>query len=141
MATLLSLFALAVFLLGSIVNRHQGGGQHDVTLGGVVLAYFAGGIGGGFIVGLLRPLFRWRAGSIAAGILAATLFYGAIGVVVSGPISHWTSEEWIIAIILGVCLGTMAGNSSWEDYVYPKLPPPEPTDPYERRPLYRRWPR
>jgi hypothetical protein len=34
--------------------------DHDTTFGGVVAVYFGGGLVGGAVVGLLRPLTCWR---------------------------------------------------------------------------------
>lgn len=45
----------------------------------IVAAYWVGGIIGGGIVGLLRPIARWPLGTMLIGIPAAIAIYGAVG--------------------------------------------------------------
>ena len=48
----------------------------------MVAAYWTGGIIGGAIVGLLRPLAQWPLGTMLIGIPTAAAVYGAIGVAI-----------------------------------------------------------
>lgn len=137
MAALLSLFVIVLF----VARPHRLEEEYGLTLGTLILTYCIGGLGGGFIVGSMRPLSRWRVGAIATRIVSATFVYGAIGVAISGPIAKWREEEWIVATVLGLVGGSVIGNRMWEDDVYPTLPPPEAGDPPTRASRYTRWPR
>jgi MFS family permease len=135
-----ALFSLLVTVL-FLARPHRLMEEHAVSLGALILTYFIGGLGGGFIVGLMRPLSRWRAGSVATGIVSATFVYGAIGAAMYGPITRWREEHWIVAIVPGLVGGSVIGNWTWEEAVYPTLPPSEAGDPPTRNSRYTRWPR
>ena len=134
--------ACAVVLVAYVTILFLVAGQrpfvaNGITYGKIVWAYLAGGLGGGIIVGLLRPLTRRRAGGILTGILVATCAYGAIAVGISGWVTRWDTGDWVVLAILGLGGGTYGGNSFWEEFVYPKLPPPlsDSDEPPRRRPL------
>lgn len=118
--------ALAVFfcLVGVALYVARGPrllAPYGITLGELMLVYLAGGTAAGTVVGLARPLLRWRIGAIAAGILGALLVYGAAGIALTGPVTRWRTENWIVEIVLGIIGGSVAGNSLWERYVEPNL--------------------
>src|SRR4051794_12003981 len=45
--------------------------DYGTSFGEVALLYVIGGIGGGLIVGIFRPVLRWRWGAALIGALAA----------------------------------------------------------------------
>ncbi|HEX6964639.1 MAG TPA: hypothetical protein VF166_02495 [Gemmatimonadaceae bacterium] len=78
-ALLFSLYALGIFVFASVGARTNYFASNSPWL--VVVSYFAGGIGGGVIAGLLRPLARWALGTMVMGILAAFPVYGAVALI------------------------------------------------------------
>lgn len=100
---------------------------YGLTFETLSVAYIVGGIGGGLILGLARPLTRWRSGGIVTSILVATFVYGAAAVAMHGWITRWNIEDWAGVLVLGLGTGTIGGNRFWEEFVYPKLPPPLPS--------------
>jgi len=131
----------AVFcLLGVALFVMRGPGFLDgygITFGTLMLVYLVGGAGAGAVVGLARPLLRWRVGAIATGIVGGTIVYGAVTVALVGPIGQWGTIERAVPVILGIFTGSLFGNRAWEEFVEPtlerpKLPPGPPTP---RRPL------
>ena len=77
--------------------------------------YFFGGTAAGVVVGVLRPLARWRAGAIVVGIIAAFFVVLGIGVARSGLPSRWTSADWFALTVLSIFFGAFAGNHFWKD--------------------------
>lgn len=85
------------------------------SLGVVIGTYFFGGITAGLVVGILRPLTRWRSGAIFVGIIAAFFVFLGIGVASSGLPSRWRSGDWFAMTVLPVFFGAFAGNKFWKD--------------------------
>ncbi|MGH7627289.1 MAG: hypothetical protein ACREOJ_18480, partial [Gemmatimonadaceae bacterium] len=110
---------------------------YGITFGQLMLLYAVAPIAGGLVVGLARPLARWRAGAIVVGIMAAFVIWSGICMTVQGPVSHWRTDDWVLNTILAILTGIYLGNRVWEDTVEPTLPPPElpPGPPPPRRPL------
>lgn len=98
--------------------------QYGVTFKTTVLIYVVGGLGGGMILGLVRPLTRRRSGGILTGILIATFAYGAVGIGLDGWVTRWDVGNWVALLLLGLGVGAYGGNRFWEEFVYPTLPPP-----------------
>jgi len=110
---------------------------YGITFGQLMLLYAAAPIAGGLVVGLARPLTRWRAGAVVVGMMAAFVVVGGIMLTLQGPVNHWQSNEWVVTSIVAILTGIYLGNGFWEDTVEPTLPPPElpPGPPPPRRPL------
>src|SRR6185437_16691712 len=110
---------------------------YGITFGQLMLLYAAAPIAGGLIVGLARPLTRWRAGAVIVGMMAAFVIWSGICMTLQGPVNRWHSDDWVLNAILAVVTGIYLGNGFWEDRVEPTLPPPElpPGPPPPRRPL------
>ena len=85
---------------------------YDTTFGGVVAVYFAGGLAGGAVVGLLRPLTRWRWGAAMVGVFAA-LPVGAAGRVLRYGLAPWGPKDTITLVIFAVALGGTVGWIYW----------------------------
>lgn len=114
--------------------------KYGVTPTAAMLTYLIGGISGGWIIGLLRPLAKWRLGAIFMGICVGIVVYGLATVSMFGPISHWDRDDWIMVTILGTFTGVIGGNWFWEKEVWPTLPlPPTSADARKPRKLFQRW--
>src|SRR4051812_44073909 len=75
--------------------------KYGLTLGTLMLTYVVGGITGGWIVGVLRPLTHWRFGAILVGISVGFVVYGAAGIAMYGPVTHWDWSAWLVALLPG----------------------------------------
>ena len=104
MGVALSLLALIVFLIGgegTFASLHT-------SFAKAVLAYLLGGIIAGTIVGILRPLARWKAGAVVVGFLAslpvAVLFrLAAVGA------DGWSKRDTGVSLLFAATLGTSLG--------------------------------
>lgn len=113
---------------------------YGISFGAFELGYLGGGAAAGIVLGLNRPLLRWRAGAIATGILGGVLVYGAAVITLSGPIGRWDGGDWFAAITAGVLVGASFGNWAWEQWVEPKLGRlRKPDDPPRPRPPLGLW--
>ena len=86
--------------------------DHDTTFGQVALLYVLGGLGGGLIVGFLRPLLRWRWGATLVGALVAVPI-GAGVLLMSGDGGPWTGGDTVVTIIFALSLGAPVGWMYW----------------------------
>ena len=79
----------ALFMAWAVIARIIGGadafGEKGTTLLTVLALYLFGGVAAGGIVGLLRPIVRWRIGSVLVGIIAAEVIYGAGWIALNQP--------------------------------------------------------
>jgi hypothetical protein len=83
------------------------------SLGQVIASYFAGGILGGAMVGVLWPLARHREGAIVIGIVTAFVVVAAARFASVGSFARWSSDIWVGTIIAAVLLGGLAANFFW----------------------------
>jgi hypothetical protein len=85
-----------------------------ITLRAALGTYVAVGIVGGLIVGLLRPLTKWRPGAYFVGLVAGT--FGASGVMaaLSGPPTAWDFDEWVVVPIIAVAAAWVIGSELWK---------------------------
>lgn len=94
-----SIWVLVMRLLQGTDPRPLPGGSIFV----VVLAYFAAGIIGGVLVGLLRPLAHHMVGAAAVGALVGALIYAAFGLVAV------TADRWSVVLPRGAGVGAIIG--------------------------------
>jgi len=108
-----------------------------IPAGTLVVVYLSGGFISGIVLGLARPLARWRVGAIAIGIADGVICAALINMATDGAIWGWHSMQWIVTVIMGTSIGGITANWFWEDMVEPSLPGPElpPGPPPPRRPL------
>lgn len=78
----------------------------------VALLYLGGGLVGGLVVGLLRPLTRWRLGGVAMGILAALPVGLGVRLMQSG-LEPWEAKDTFTLTIFSLALGGTAGWTYW----------------------------
>ena len=112
MAAYYSLIAFIIYLArGSQPFEDLG-----ATVGGTFAAYWAGGLLGGFLLGLAFPLARNTIGSIGVGILVAVPAFAGISLASSGKLN------WVVILICAGIFGTIgglvnaaAGGPSWDE--------------------------
>ena len=88
---------------------------YDTTLPTVVGIYFAGGLLGGVIVGLLLPLGRCWFGAMLVGALAAQPVFAMVGMAMYPP-SEWATELPLMLLVLAAPMGSAVGLKFWYDY-------------------------
>jgi hypothetical protein len=79
--------------------------------------YFAAGILGGIVVGLLRPLTKYMPGSVSVGMIVGTIVYATMGTLAIG-MENEKFLSWInvsTSIICGVLVGGPVGYKFWKD--------------------------
>ena len=86
--------------------------DHDTTFGGVVAVYFGGGLVGGAVVGLLRPLTRWRWGAAAVGVVAA-LPVGLCCRLLRDGFAPWGPKDTVSVVAFALILGGTIGWIYW----------------------------
>ncbi len=94
-------------------------GQHpfeanDATLGEAIVGYVLGGLVGGVLLGLLRPLTARRWGAVFVGILVGVPAVGAVVLPIEGPPSAWDQADLFAVVVLGTILGAFGGNHYWK---------------------------
>lgn len=111
-ATGFSLIALAMTVLtgGEVINN-QG-----VSLAASIALYWSGGVFGGIVLGLLRPLTRTRVGAALVGVIIMVPVELAIGLLLIGPISTWSRPEWVGLIFGAIFMGGAGGYLYWEPH-------------------------
>ncbi len=88
-------------------------------------AYLFAAVVGGTLVGLLRPLTRWRAGSALLGVVACLLLSLGFLVAMHGAPSSWTRGNVVAGVLTALLYGTVFGSPWWEE------PPPAARPPRE----------
>ena len=72
----------------------------EMTAAQIIAGYYAAALIAGSVLGLLRPLSRWRVGTFIIGAIAGTLVYATIGITMYG----WNEALWV-APVLGLGTG------------------------------------
>jgi hypothetical protein len=118
MAVIFSLYALGVFVVFSITKKHNL--FADVTLPLIAGCYFAGGIVGGCIAGVLRPAARRPLGAMAMGALVAFPVYEAVALIIpllGSDIRTVTfREQLLIGLVCAILVGPPAALSMRTPY-------------------------
>ncbi|HEY9514328.1 MAG TPA: hypothetical protein VIQ74_01520 [Gemmatimonadaceae bacterium] len=109
LAVLYSLWVLFVYAMSGPAPFEDIG----LSLAAVVSFYFAMGILGGTIVGLLWPLARWRVGAFAISITVALMMALSVLVMLDGNPVDWDPRNWILVPVLTLGFGLAFGNSLW----------------------------
>lgn len=98
-AVMFSAFIVVMAVLrGSTTYPHLG-----VTTETVVAVYFVVGLAGGAMLGLLRPLLRYRLGVAFVGWIVATIVYTGAGISMDG----WGLRQLAFGSALGALVGPL----------------------------------
>jgi hypothetical protein len=108
-ATVYSVYTIVLFITRGTAPFDANG----VTPAGVIAAYYGGGLVAGGIVGVFRPLLRWRLGATFVGIVAAFAVFAGIGMANEGYLWHWTARTWQVSIIASLILGPVCADIVW----------------------------
>ena len=107
MATIYSAFAGAMYILDSSTSSAEEG----ITLGAVILTYYAAGAVGGVVTGVMLPLGRTRYGRMLIGVSAALVFFFCAYTAMDGPVWSWNRDAWegliFLSLLFGVALALM----------------------------------
>jgi hypothetical protein len=107
-AAFYSAAAVLIWLVrGDVAFEAQG-----TSLWQVLLAYVAGGMAAGVVVGLLMPLGRTRFGAGVIGFVAAVPVMFVVGMAVSPP-PTWFTRVPIVAFGCAAILGPIVGIQFW----------------------------
>jgi hypothetical protein len=99
-----SLFAWAVFNAKSIAQVEQMG----ATLAQVIVAYWAGAVLGGGLVGAFLPVGRRPLGAFGLGTLGALPFF-LIAFLVIASDAPWLPDQVVMALIASLVVGGSLG--------------------------------
>lgn len=100
----------AIALLILLLRGQAAFAEADTTFLRVLLFYWAGGLTGGVLVGLLWPLGRSRVGAALLGAIVGVPV-GCMAMLVVTPPSRW-HESVVVAAVLGLILGPFFGLAS-----------------------------
>ena len=110
----------ALFMAWAVFVRIVGGadafGEKGTTLLTVLALYLFGGVAAGGIVGLLRPIARWRIGSAIVGIICAEVIYGAGWIALNGPREKGAV---VVVTLIAVFTGIPGGLALHEIFAEP----------------------
>ena len=84
--------------------------QYDLSLGAIIVTYFVGGVAGGAVVGVLRPLTKYFVGAALVGLVAALPLAMAVGVATHGDPRHWSADNWDFVRFFLHSVGTAVGG-------------------------------
>lgn len=87
--------------------------EYGVSLWRILESYFAGGICAGAVVGLARPLTKYRIGAAFVGILAAGPVALAIAIASDGMPRQWADGTWVAVWVIVLFLGPIVGYARW----------------------------
>jgi riboflavin transporter FmnP len=101
-------------ILGGARFFVQGSSHFSIPL--VILGYFAMGLIGGLIAGLMRPLAHTRLGATAMGIIIGILVYGIAMIIAVGQKRFLSAPGLASTITLGTIIGGLFGHNSWKKH-------------------------
>lgn len=108
--------AVAYSLLALLIYVASGARPFDsvrMSVGGLMAAYASGGIAGGLIAGVLRPLGRTRLGAMAGTTFVFAPLGLVLGTAIIGPLRQWTTYQRVGMLLWCVFFGVTLGNRYW----------------------------
>ena len=94
-------FAIFFSAIAFVTFLHHGARpflEKHVTFGAVILVYFIGGVLGGAVLGLLRPLSRFFLGALVVGTIVGFVLFASIMIAVQGLPTTWDRSIWLALI-------------------------------------------
>jgi hypothetical protein len=85
---------------------------YNTSFGEIAILYLYGGVGGGLIVGLLRPLLRWWWGAALVGVVAVIPVGFAFQLMRSG-FAAWGPKDTLVVVIFSIGFGATVGWVNW----------------------------
>jgi len=104
-----SLLGTALFVLQGTVL----GNPSRFSFPLVILGYFAMGVMGGVLVGVLRPLGQGRVGATILGIISGILVYAIAIIVAVGEKEFLSLPGLVSTLVLGTIIGGLCGHTTW----------------------------
>ena len=100
-ATMMSLLVL----ISSLWRETPTSESYGVSMGSMVITYYAAGIIGGGLVGVVLRFGDNWATRLSAGLIAAFALFFCIAIATDGWISSWTGGDWVRVLVLTVVFG------------------------------------
>lgn len=110
----------AIAILLFVVRGPRAFVHNGVSLASTIAVYAIGGILGGLILGLLRPLTRYLFGVLLAAIAVSAPLFGGILVATRGVPWEWSQKTWITFTIATCVFGPLFGFINWRQNRKPK---------------------
>ena len=102
MASIYAMYAIGLYALEGPRPFEQNG----TSIAVVLATYYAAGVIGGGVVGLLMPFTASIVGSAAVGVLVAFISFFGIAIANEGPAWRWSSAVWVQLLIFAFLFGT-----------------------------------
>jgi hypothetical protein len=103
-AALFSIYVGVLFAIGHAELAET----YGMTVGAIMVGYFAAGLVAGTVVGILRPLTRWIFDASLVGFVAGVGVAAAL-VIGEQSIADWSRAEIIKVLVLGTLWGPAGG--------------------------------
>ena len=94
-------------LLNHVVGGSRAVERSGATVPAVIMAYYATGLFGGAVVGLLLPLARKPGGTIAVGAIAGSIAFISVQMAMKGAIWTWDRGTIVQTALLGIVFGSI----------------------------------
>lgn len=113
--TLYSLYALLLYA----IRGDRPFAENGTTLARAIAAYYAGGLVGGVVLGVLRPIAITLGGAIVIGVVAFLAIMAGAGMAAFGPPWRWGVAEVVTLLITASIFGVTFGAYGWHRFVRP----------------------
>lgn len=109
------LYAGLAVVLYAVDGGSQRFDRNGIAIGSLFVVYLLGGLSSGVILGAFRSALAKRVSATAVSILAAVPL--AIGVIMllRGPLTRWTTSEWLGVGLSSIVFGCIGMAVLWKD--------------------------
>lgn len=109
---LIALCLNVILAVMAVIHGPQLFERYATSFPAVAVLYLGGGLLGGLVVGLFRPLSRWRLGGAAMGVMAALPIGLGVRLMRSG-LAPWEMRDTLTLAIFALALGGTIGWVYW----------------------------